>query len=266
MRHVLPALLLAATRPAAAEPEPGFGTLDRYGGPSAAGAALTWLNVDAPDEGGMRIEAWGQYLVPNGLGGYAAGSWARSTADEGSTNTFGNVEVGGLWASEHAPFRTVMRAGVVLATAGDDIEQEFANTQAIAARLTDWSHIPGNVTWLRLGMSPRHRMGEHFFRVDVGFDLPVAGDGKADANQLLRVNAAAGIATPTAAATFESVNLMAVDDVADGADRFLHTLAIGARYLRAGPVQPYLSLVLPLDGPGDTLLHWAAIVGTDWRL
>ena len=39
-------------------------------------------------EGGARFETYGQYLLPNGLGGYAAGSYTRYTIDDAETTCY----------------------------------------------------------------------------------------------------------------------------------------------------------------------------------
>ncbi|RMH39521.1 MAG: hypothetical protein D6689_16265 [Deltaproteobacteria bacterium] len=264
--HAIAAVAVAAPAVAlAGGNSPGFATLDRTGDATAAGAALTWLNVDALDEGGQRIELYGQWLADGGLGAYASLSAARATAAGDANTALGNLEIAAVWAAPRAPLRSIVRAGVALATAGDTVDDAFANLQAAQARITDApATITGDVTWLRVAASPRAVRGRGTVRVDLGVDVPVAGDGRADANTWLRVNAAAGIDTGSVAAGIEWTNRIAVDRVDRGDDRLLHELALSVRYLRAGRLQPFVALALPLDGPGADLLNWAAIAGAEW--
>ena len=174
--HVRPvSILLLLFASASAHADPAFMTLDRYDGTTKAGTSLTWLNVDAAGEGGARFETYGQYLLPNGLGGYAAGSYTRYTFDDAETTwTAGNSEVGGLWANPNIPFRTVLRAGVVLATAGDGIDDDFANVRATYPRHTDISHVTGAVTWSRVfdNVEPLS------VAVDLAGNIAVGGESK----------------------------------------------------------------------------------------
>lgn len=264
--RLLPILLLLSASPPA-HADPAFTTIDRYDSTSKAGASVTWLNIDAARQGGQRLEVYGQYLVPRGFGGYAALSGARSTADGlDDIWTAGNTEVGGLWADPNIPFRTVLRAGVVLATAGDGVDDTFANLQATYPRHTDMSHVTGAVTWLRLAMSPRLRRGKGFYRLDLGVDAPILGDGKDDANTLLRFNIAAGLDTGNAAATVELANLITLGDPGDDIPRFVHNLAVGVRILSWGDVRPSATIVIPLDDPGKKALNWALLLGAEYTL
>jgi hypothetical protein len=265
IRLALVAVCVAAPVAAQADP-PAFVSGDRWGSRDKAGASLAYVSLDADGESAQRLETYGEYLVaPYGLGGYATASAVRASSDvEDDTYTLGNVELGGLWASENIPFGTVLRAGVVLATAGDGVEDRFANTLATQSRMTDLAQTTGDVTWVRLSMSPRARRGSGFFRVDLGADIPVLGDGRDDADVLGRVNLGAGTVTNSgnAALMVEVINNIVLGDP-DGRDRFTHALSVGGRYMNAGPVQPSLAVVVPLD---NDALQWALLLGAEYDL
>jgi hypothetical protein len=60
----------------------------------------------------------------------------------------------------------------------------------------------------------------------------------------------------------EVINNIVLGDP-DGRDRFTHALSVGGRYMNAGPVQPSLALVVPLD---NDALQWALLLGVEYDL
>ena len=155
--------------------DPTFHTTDRQGSESSIGVAFSHVAVDADGETAQRLEAYGQYIAAPelGIGGYAIASGVRGASDsDDTTHTLGNVELGGVLAHPCAALRGIVRAGAVFATAGDAVDQRFANNLAGYARITDAAHVTGNVTWLRASASARPRTKNAFYRVDVGLDVP----------------------------------------------------------------------------------------------
>jgi hypothetical protein len=272
MNRLLPtaALSIVALATTIAHADPAFITVDRFDDSKRAGAAVSYLNVDSPGLGAQRFELFGHYVHATrfgGFGGYGAFAVARETIDNDDNHTaLGNLELGALWTStpSQLPFPLIVRFGYVLQTAGDDLEDNFANTLASYARFTDRLHATSDVGWVRMSTSATHRSGKGFYRVDLGIDLPAAGEAKGRTDRIVRLNLAAGIDNGNTAMTFELVNSGTFDNVDDGDPRFSHVVALGGRYLAAGRIRPSLALALPLDNPGKEQLNWMLLLGADY--
>src|SRR5690606_936850 len=135
----------------------------------------------------------------------------------------------------------VLRGGLALGTADDDIGGIVTNFANSFNRLTDYIAIFPETTSLRLAASPVYQSGQVFLRADGGFDIPISSPDDSDIDPLIRLNLAAGVHLGQAALMAEFANLGTTGDVSDGEDRFIHTLALSGR-LFLGSVQAFAAL------------------------
>lgn len=213
-------LLASAARPAAAQPEGEFMTLDRADGESRLGAFLGILHVEDTgiDEGALRLELHGQYVDDSGLGVYGSIPIHQVFLDDADDETaLANIEVGGLLARAVAPGQQLaLRAGLTLPTASDSLEGILTNVIAIQTRLTDLVQAAPDLFAARLGGSLLGGIPGLVYRVDAGLDIPLAStrdDYDLERDPLLRLNGALGIGVLGAGTlAFELVNLIATGD------------------------------------------------------
>lgn len=234
-----------AQRAPAQEADPGFVTLDRMDGASRVGIQL---GVTSPDEQEdvwfLRTEFYGQVVLPGRpFGIYGMLPLSRAVIeDEDDEGASGNIEVGGFYLGRQGSLDLVVRGGLSLGTADDDLLGFFVNLGSTFDRIGDFAAIVPDTTWLRLSGSGLWRSGSAFGRLDLGFDLPVESE---DDDILMRLSAGAGATSGSVAFTAELVNFGNVTEDDDLEDRFLHTLALSVR--TTGQHQVHAAFVLPLD-------------------
>ncbi|HLU67372.1 MAG TPA: hypothetical protein VKZ63_13900 [Kofleriaceae bacterium] len=241
----------AAAQPNASLGAPVFMTMDRGDGESRVGGQLGWtfFDDDGGDVTGLRFDVYGQYVAPSGLGGYGvlpiSMLFFDTVAGDESETAIGNVELGALYVigGETADF--VLRGGITLPTADDELEGQIANVFAVFPRLTDLAHAVPEGMALRLSASPILRSGQLILRADAGMDVFLAAEGPDEPDPFLRLNVGGGIDTGTVAVLAELVNIGNLEEL-DGEDDFAHTAAISARF-RAGSVEPGIAIGFPLD-------------------
>lgn len=248
---------------------PAFATLDRGDSTSRVGldVGASFLDDEAFGGGGtaLRFDVHGQYIHASGFGGYGLlplsyASFENEAVDD--EMALGNLEVGGLYALPAGPTTAVLRLGLTLPTASEELEGALANAAAVRPRGTDVATFSPESVWLRLGGSLLARSGNLFVRGDLGIDVPLTEDYEIDLglfdvqvelDPLIRFNVGGGVVAGPAAIMAELVNIYftgdAVDDTdpEDGDDQELeHNLALTGRYFE-GNIQPSLSFVLALD-------------------
>jgi hypothetical protein len=239
---------------AVVQPTPaGFATIDRLDEVSRVGtsAGFSFFDDDATDalNFALHTDLWGQYVHPTGAAAYLALPISYLSADSDSESSLGNLEVGGGFVQGLTDEgQLAFRAGLVLPTSDD--EDFFINILGTATpRLTDLVTSFPSSTWLRLAVSPSFRRGQLFLRADLGLDVPVDSDEGTDPDSLIRANLGGGVLAGDVALTAELATLGSTGDADDTSDRFVHTAALGARYV-PGSIHPGLAVVTPLDDAG----------------
>lgn len=228
----------------------GFMTLDRMDDSSRLGFQLGVVSPDDENDVNfaLRPEVYGSFLLgrSGGIYGQLPFGWLSmdGVEDEGAMQ---NLELGGFFLLGHAARGGVLRLGLSLPTAEDeDPVGMLANILGGQERLTDLVGALPNSTWLRLSASPLFREGNVFLRLDGGMDFKIDDDDGAEQFDLVgRMNAGIGVLAGAAAFTFELANVGNMDGDGDFDDRWMHSLAIGARIL--GAPELHFGLVLPLD-------------------
>jgi hypothetical protein len=254
----------AAQEPGATAPFAPLATTDRTTDHTSVNASLgvSFYDDGGPDFG-ARIDLFGEYLAPGGFGGYGSLPISYLSADDESETALGNIELGGLYALRAGPTsKVLLRGGVVLSTADDDLEGAFTNFFNITGRLTDIVDVSANTTWLRVAASPLLRQGQMFARADVGFDVAIDEPDGADIDPLVRLNLAGGIQAGKASIAGELATVGTTGDVADGEDRFLHTVGVSASF-DAGSIRPYGALVIPLDDDLADFVNFTLMAGLE---
>ncbi len=261
---VLAVLLASAT--ASAQPIPGFGTMDRFDEQSKFATSLSYISFDDgffEDLTVLRFDFFGQYMTPDGLGGYAMMPFNRISFMDNSESGVGNLEIGGLYVVQGAT-PIVLRGGIALDTADSQ-----TGGIGLFSRITDFPSDFPDTTWLRLSASPLWRTGTTFFRVDAGLDVPI-DDGDSDIDPLVRLNVGGGIETGDIAIMGELVTVGTTDTGEDGEDgpdlgeRFIHTLAATGRYMGGGNLQPHFTLSIPLDDDTNDVIDFVVIIGLEY--
>jgi hypothetical protein len=231
---------------------PAFATLDNSGTESAI-HKTGGLSVLRGFELGLRADVHIRHVDRSGWGAYLNLSGSQAMVNAGmfdgqrveknqmssaqSEGGVGNLEVGALRAFRRGePLKLVAKAGLVLPTASR--EAATASFAAIQPRVTDFATATHSLLWTRMSVSPIGRVGDFFYRADVGLDLPVNDD---EAHWLARVNLGAGY-------ELGHVDLMAelvsVGEIAKRG-RFLPTAALTASY-DFGRFAPTLTIGMPL--------------------
>jgi hypothetical protein len=274
--------LLAASAPAAAQDEvPQLTTLDRHSDRSSLTLDFSYTFWDDIEVLGSTVEIegfaftlHGQYLV-DVASTSRAGGYVTAPLGHGSTTTRfgdtvidetddtgpGNIELGAVGASGAGGGVAVGRIGVALPTASDD----GGPTASAFARITDAVLFPADTWTLRISGSYLFRRGVGFARLDAGIDLPFADDEEDgfafnDEDPLLRGNVAVGAVLEPAAVMVELATLATTGDVDDNDERYIHTLAVGFRWL-GGPVEPMAALVIPLDDDINDIIDFSLLLG-----
>jgi hypothetical protein len=251
---------------AAAPAAPHFATLDRTADDSGVSADLSLVIPDGDfsmDGFATRLDLQGQYVAPQGYGGYAniAISKAFMSTDQADVQglvdeindqtAIDNIELGGLYHRRlDNGIDLAGHVGLVLPTASDKAGF-LVNALTGQRRLADIAQILPDTMWLRLGATPTMHFGDFFVRADVGADIPVddtSGEGEDAINvdPLIRASVGAGYQRDRLSATAELVNVASTGDADDLGDRFEHTAAVSAQY-DLGAVAPSVAFVMPLD-------------------
>jgi hypothetical protein len=236
------------------DPLPSFFTLDRVDASSRVGGQLGWHKIDdraASDAFVMRLEPFGQYVLPNRAGGFYGQLPLVQLFDIGADDAtaLGNLELGGFFL----PKRTsewIVRAGLAAGTASDRADRAAANLASRFERLTDFVLTGPSYTTLRLSGSTFRQWDFIYLRADLGLDA-VLSKPSAYSNQtgvFGRANVAVCARVSGVDLTGELVNLIAFNGsaVPSGLTNHLfHTIAIGVR--TPGTDQFHFGLVFPLD-------------------
>jgi hypothetical protein len=213
------------------------------------------------------FEAHAQAVGSDGLGVYAVIPAAVS-----STSTFGEIELGGIYAEPvWSGLDMVARAGVALPTGSAGLDAEAVNAIASTPRLGDAVLGYPDTTAARLGLSPLWHRGRWFARGDLGLDIPL----KPAANitfgaPLLRLDAGVGIDLGSVVLSAELANVLVFRDFVDNSagpglpqrTAWYDTAAIGAR-LRFGTVEPYAAVIVPLEQDSASYFDVAFTLGLD---
>jgi hypothetical protein len=266
--------LVAATSPALAQSDsavladpaavPGMATMDRFDGQTKLATSLSYVGLDSDgfieDATALHFDLYGQYMAAQGFGGYGVVNINYISANDDSETGIGNLEVGGLYLIPGAT-PIILRGGLVLATADED---DFLPNAygGILARFNDLPQNFASTTWLRLSGHPIVRQGNLFFKADVGLDIPI-DDDDTGVETLVRLNVGGGIETGGVAIIGELVNVYSTED-AD--DQLVNTIAITARFMQGGQLQPAVSFVLPLDDEYNDIVDWILILGLEYVL
>jgi len=253
MRTVLVSTLLfafiniASVAPAFADDSParpGFALMDNTGDGSKVNLDVAAIvPTDSHADGGLfRSSFLGQYVAPNGFGGYAgiSASTLLPERDFGSNSGIGNLELGGLFRHAlSAGFDLGIRVGFVVPTASGDDRGFLQLASTAIARPADLATaFPTATTWLRLGVSPTYHRGPVFLRTDLGVDVPVSGAQQA--NPIEHINLGAGIEHEGFAVTAELQAIFTTNG------EFFKVAGLSARYL-GNPVSPYVAVSTPLE-------------------
>jgi hypothetical protein len=236
------------------EPMPAFLTLDHVDATSRAGVQGGWHKIDDVSLGDafvVRLEPFGQYVLPNNAGGfYGRLPVAHRFAFGASDGTgLGNLELGGFFLPNHTS-EWIVRAGIAAGTASDGADSTLANLDSRFERLTDFVLIGPHYTSLRLSGSTVRRWDTIFLRADLGLDF-VLDKASAAANATTvfgRANVAADLRASGVDFTAELVNLVAFNGTAVPSgltNHLLHTLAFSVR--TPGEDQFHFGVVFPLD-------------------
>ncbi len=243
---------------------PGFATMDRGSEESFAevAAGMSFFEGEDPDFN-ARADLYAQYLVANRTGGYAALPLSLLIDGDENETAVGNLEIGALHNLRASP-RTaiVLRAGLMLPTADDDLEGALVNAITAYSRFTDLPSVMAKRTYLRLAASPMYRSGEFFARADVGLDLVLDEPEGADSDTAVRLNLGAGFTNGAIALMGELVSVGTTSD-SDDDQRFHHTAAVSVRGGMGSGIQGFAAILLPLDDDNSLFgVDFVIIAGT----
>jgi hypothetical protein len=242
-----------------------FITLDRVDGLSRLGVELSYVNLeesDAFDVIPLRVGLYGQYVTPQGLGGFGALNVTYITSDEEDESAIGNLEAGAIYAANLGSFEGVGRASVLLPTAGDEIADVFTNLLGATSRLTDFAHAAPDSTWLRLSGSPVVRSGNVVFRGDVGVDLAVLTEDDADIDPIAHFNVGLGFVQGQSQISAELVTLLLF-----GEEDNERVNSLGVSYRGTfGTYAPYAGLFWFLGEDNNDLSNFSLTFGLSSQL
>ena len=282
MRHILVVMVVASARVAFAQEavtvqdadptkSPGFMTLDRQDGRSAAGVEAAYLffsDTGSTSVTPLRFDLYGRYIDPvSGFGGYAQlpVSYVSESAGGQSVSVtgFGDLELGGIFVPKiNSPgLGAILHAGLTLPTGSSAMGGSAtsppgaeANIVTLIARVDDFfQFVPKGVS-LRLGGSPVYRSGQFFARADFGIDLNLSHEGNGTVDSFMHVNVAGGLDLGDAAVTLEIVNVYDTKSMSgDFGSNWINEGAATVRFM-AGKIQPYGGYVFPMDHDSYQLL------------
>lgn len=233
-------VLMAALMNGARADDAAFATLDRPDEVSRAGGEVSYVDLDDVNElprFGLRIEAHAQLVNPStGFGAYEtiAVELVNRNGYDGALN---NVEIGALYATRvHPSLEVVVHAGGTLPSASPiDPNDSEANVLVGKSRPSDLVLTFSDAVTLRLAGSLLFRHDRLFARGDLGLDVTVTNSNST--KPMVRIDGGVGLDLGTSMFTAELTNLFGV--------RGTNITAVSARF-RAGRLQPYAALVIPL--------------------
>lgn len=144
-----------------------FVLMDNTGYGSEVDVAFTSPRMGNAMGSALATRIVGQYVAPQGFGGYA--SVAGMVAEPGVG--VHNLEIGGLY--RRALSTTVdlgIRVGAILPTAGGD---PFAGLYVLFTRPADSVVVWSDESYVRMSVSPTYHRSWIALRADLGVDLPV---------------------------------------------------------------------------------------------
>ncbi len=254
---------------------PTFATMDRQDGESKIGASLGWTFFDNDGPGGisaLHVDIYGHYVGESGLGGYGLVPLSFLFVDnvapfeDEDESAIGNIEGGVLYVIQSGMNDFILRGGITLPTADDDLNGYVANGYAmLGPRLTDIALIYPQTFWLRLSASPIFRSGQLVFRLDGGIDFAVSTDNGDEPDPVLRLNVGGGVDTGSFAILGELVTVGNLGDNSAEDEDFLHTLAVSARF-RAGSIEPGVAIGFPLDESVRQFMDFFLIASLQGRI
>src|SRR5690606_20421689 len=154
---------------------PDFATLDRADGFSRIGLDGAYVGLDGPPwDAALRLELFGQYVAPSGLGLYGTLPLARSVSDGPDETALGALALGALYVIHGREVSFALRGGLALPTAGDQPAERLVNLLATQARLGDYALTIPDAVYARLGFSPLIHTRGIFVRIDLGLDVPLS--------------------------------------------------------------------------------------------
>jgi hypothetical protein len=237
--------LAMGVRPAAADPP--LPTLDRGDATSevgVTGAFILFDHLDAPFDRAWRLEPFGQYVHRSGLGGYGAIAFTHAVSEstdpefDPEPNATGNLDLGMLYAMAARSRSLVVRGGVALPTAADDVAGAYANDATSEIRLTDLALVIPDAWYARLSVSGLARRGMLFARADLGIDLDLTAD--APLSHIVRANLGGGVDFGRRAIAVELVTIASNDDL--GGDQHARSTFTFSYLFRAGRAPMSISL------------------------
>lgn len=196
----------------------------------------------------------GQYVSPDGFGGFFAFSGAR--AGEGDDEEWGasNLEVGGLYRGDNlggGNAAVTFRVGLVLPTADeDDDDGQLINTITLLRyRPSDLITAPPDMTSARIAVAPTWRTGDFFLRGDLGVDLVIdQPDESSEIDPIYHLDVAAGVRKDRISG---ALGISTVGSTGDEDEGHFHAFTVGGQY-DAGPVTPHLSVAVPFVSGMDS--------------
>jgi hypothetical protein len=160
-------------------------------------ARLDYTSVDEPifdDLTFLSLVLRGQYVTPQGLGGYVSLPLGYTSGNGDSETSIGNLELGGLFVINNKPdLDFYLRGGVALNTADDD-GTLLVPLATIVPRLTDALTTGFDSNWLRAAGGLRLTSGVIALGGHLGID--VATDSQDD-DAILTLAGSVGIVMPT---------------------------------------------------------------------
>jgi hypothetical protein len=130
----------------------------------------------------MGFNLYGQYLLPEGYGGYASIPYyyVDKLLFDDSDNGAGNIEIGGLYRiPQNETQELLLRVGVALDTAGQ-LGGAFAPISQLSPRFYDAYTAGLGATWFKGEGSFRLSQGNLRLAASAGIDLPVGRDDDED--------------------------------------------------------------------------------------
>ncbi len=214
--------------------------------------ALDYVDIDGADAYFLTSRLHGQYLMPQGLGGYIVVPFAHLGGDDvDGESKIGNIEVGGLFHTQQAAaYDVLLRGGVSIDTQGepDSLDEVILNVAGHAIpRPTDAFTLGGlNTTWARAQAQVTPSSNNIVFGGMIGFDVPVAGD-VADADELTMLINAVGAVGYHDAKYGAALGLTLVQSVSDDDDDNAQSIFLQGNMAINPTTRIYGGFGLPLD-------------------
>jgi hypothetical protein len=243
-----------SSRPARAPEEiaPSFVTIDRMDDSSRFGVQMGFDKLDRytiDDAFFMPADLYGQYVFPEGnVGIYGQLPISRgfvSDALGGSKTVIGNLDAGAYFLPKRNN-DLVLRAGLIVPTAPDDLQSVVINAYTGYERMTDLLLAAPNTWFMRLSASTVQQRDALFFRADLGLDVVLKSDNNSNNQDFYgRLNLAGGVRAQAVDLALELANVGVLDGSGSLSSRLFHTAGISLR--SRGEHQLHAAFVLPLD-------------------